>query len=475
MIKFKRYKLGKSLIIIGLLLITAIMMFYFLRYLSQLQSRRPNILIITIDALRPDHLGCYGYRRDTSPNIDTLSKEGILFRQAIAQASWTVPSVVSLLTSAYPFSHGVKKLGDYFPSQFISLPRILKTKGYVTGCITSLGAFDAIINMDNEFDLFHSVDTYHLLPSPHNLADNELLKIFEITGKVTNLIEKNRHKKFFFWVHFVDTHFPPLNPPQPYHDLFVNDRYAELKEYVHINKQLSGVNGLPPMLVRQNNGIADLNYYIAVYDGAIRYVDEQIGTILKYLKKVNLDKNTLVIVSADHGEGLGEHGLYFNHSHYLYDELIKVPLIIKYEGLIPKNEIIGNQVQHIDIAPTILDILAIKKPSTMEGKSLLPLIYKQEEPDKFAFSNFAELFSIRTPEWKLIYNEEKKESELYNSQKDPGELNNVAGLPQNESVFTKLKNELYDRMKKSRQKKETKNKTISGDLKRKLKNLGYLQ
>jgi arylsulfatase A-like enzyme len=438
------------------------------------QEDHPNVILITIDALRPDHLGCYGYKRNTSPNIDKLAQEGVMFTQAIAQAPWTVPSVVSILTSTYPFEHRVNDFGINFPAELTSLSDILKTYGYISGCMSNLSGFDGIPNLDEEFDTYITRETYQWRGLP--------IKFTEITEKAKEWINKNKKGKFFLWLHLWDTHTPPLNPPSPYSSLFFNDEYSKSKINVPVTiNYRTRIGGLNRALVENHNNVTDINYYIAIYDGAIRYVDEQIESILNHLNSLRLDKNTLILISADHGEGIGEHNLYFTHGFNLYDELIKVPLVIKYEKLFPRNKKIDIQIQTIDMAPTILDVLGIKKPSSMKGVSLLPLIYddKEKYPAKFSFANQAleNLYSIRTPEWKLIYDANKDKYEFYNLQEDPNELNNLIKSTSfdNYKIFLSLKRELKKQLKRTNRKRGKTKYSLERETEEKLKSLGYLQ
>lgn len=356
------------------------------------REHKPNVLLVSIDALRPDHLSCYGYQRNTSLNIDILAKEGVRFENTYIQGTWTLPSTISILTSTYPYQHRVESFGDSINPSFTTLPQILRDHGY-QAAFFGQSIFKTIGALNNAFDIFDADDVN---------VDARLP-----AKKAVEWIRANRSRPFFLWIHFMDTHLP-YHAPEPYGASFqkegiYNDKISNLPvvdlEY--------GVGGIPKFGVKDN--ITDGNYYIAQYDGAIKYVDGQIRTLLNELKRLNLDKDTLIVVMADHGEFMGEHDLYFSHAN-IFEPIVKIPLILRYDHLIPRNKVIDNHVQTLDVAPTILDILKIQKPPYMLGLSLLPLMQGREHYPKeyiFLYGNKG-LYAIRSQDWKLIYIDEEK-------------------------------------------------------------------
>ncbi len=223
---------------------------------------------------------------------------------------------------------------------------------------------------------------------------------------------------------------------------------------------------------KENGGIVNPDYYIARYDGAIRAIDHEIGRLLKNLIKLKLDKKTMIIITSDHGELFGEHNYYFLHGWFLYEPLIRVPLIIKYDKIIQRNKIIETQVSaHLDIAPTILDILKIGKIKKMEGVSLLGIILgKRKYPCPYILSDEGHVVkSIIDNEWKLIYTERDNTGfELYNLKNDPTELNNLVYLEKNKFEFLKQK---LDKYKHANFQKPI----LAEDAKTRLRSLGYVQ
>lgn len=290
----KKLKLKKLLIILtGTITVGCVFTFVYCKSISN----KPNILLITVDALRPDHLGCYGYNKNTSPAIDELAKEGVLFTQAISQACWTWPSIYSLITSTYPSTHGVyfwdQKLSDLFPI----LPQMLKEKGYSTGFISAHGELG---RFNRGFDFF---------------VDISGSKAEEITKKAISWIEKNKKRHFFLWVHYMETH---------------SDHYCNIPLEKRFAKDLTK---------------KDVEQVCLRYDMAITHVDSQLKILSERLRNLGIYKNTLVILTADHGEEMCEHSICFNHGGFLWDSVIKVPLVIFYPRLLSRNKTIFQQRQ----------------------------------------------------------------------------------------------------------------------------------
>jgi len=223
---------------------------------------------------------------------------------------------------------------------------------------------------------------------------------------------------------------------------------------------------------KKKGAITNPDYYIAQYDGAIRSIDSEIGRMLDNLIKLKLDRKTMIIITSDHGELFGEHNYYFLHGWFLYEPLIRVPLIIKYDKVISRNKIIDTQVSaHLDIAPTILDILKIGKIEKMEGVSLLGIISgKKKYPYPYILSDEGHTVkSIIDNEWKLIYTERNNTGfELYNLKNDPSELNNLVYSEKNKFEFLKQK---LDKYKHANFQKPI----LDEDTKATLRFLGYVQ
>lgn len=394
-------------------------------------QKKPSVLLITIDTLRPDHLSYSGYRRNTSPNIDKLVAGGILCNNAIAQDTWPAPSLVSLLTSTYSFYHNIAEYGDSIDNSLPALPQILKKNGHQTcfigphilsqirGFSRGFDFFDVgvrkfffgfsrltiIVKLITKFILYHlplvsgySVDIYDRVTRIINNARADV-----VTKKAIKWLRVNSDKPFFLWLHYFDTH-APYNPPSPGDKIFLNDG-LERKDHRRIpilGKTMFGMGGISKYITEKN--INDPEYYVSKYDGAIYFIDEQIGILLSVLDDLKLNNDTLIIVTSNQGEYIAEHGFYFSHTGIPFEPLIKVPLIIKYNKMLPAGTKIDFLVQSIDIAPTILDILGISKPMSLQGSSFLNIIFKRNDFHMpYIFTGDRKTAAVRSENYKLIY------------------------------------------------------------------------
>jgi len=423
-----------------------------------------NVLLITIDTLRSDHLGCYQYNRNTSPNIDKFSEAGALFKNAYCQMPTTGPSHASIFTSTYPRRHGVLKNGWALapaPS-YQTLAEILKKNGYKTGAVVSSFALDPSFGFSRGFDEYDAKFSAEGSSMGHD-TDWEGLHFsggFDqranvATEKAMHWIQMHEKEKFFLWMHYFDPHSPYV-PPEPYAREFLKDSTTPLDKI------------------------------IAHYDGEILFVDEQVGKLLDYIKEAGLDSKTLIIIMSDHGEGLGQHN-WMEHGMYLYDEQTRIPLLMNLPGIIPEKTSLNSIVETIDIAPTVLDILDIKKETHFMGKSLYSMILKPEDSSdhivfierrRYETTNdlgvevLGQKFAVRNGNLKYIWAPQEGTEELYNILKDPGELLNVAdGHP---DVTERMQNMIkrWEKEQESGQQKVIQ--TVDPETRKKLKSLGYV-
>ena len=472
-------------------------------YLNSLlvSSRYMNVLFILVDSLRSDHLGINGYNRDTSPNIDRLAKQSVFFTTAIPTAPRSVPSIGSILTGLYPHSSGLRleiKSGpkerkilskfildsaeDRLKSNVTTLQEILQSHGFKT------------IGNDIEMDdtgIEKGFDEFNLIRwRIINKIKRTVKKTFGIsytinptealTDLMMNYIKKFKSNKFFLYMHYVGLHWP-YTPPKPYDEMFDPNYKGK-----HTFNEVDGEISRGDLIFNNNLPKEEIEHAIAHYDGAMRYVDFQIGKLLEHLNKSNLMENTLIVLCGDHGECFGEHNIYFQHGEYLYDEALKVPLIIKHPKFQKKT--IKNQVQLTDIMPTVLEILDIPLIENIDGLSLMPLINDGEEVRKFTFAESGINFfrqnkrcyfkgikgkwrMIRTDEWKLICIPHPKKDifELYNLKDDPKETKNL--IEKKPEIANKLKEELFKWMKDSDSKEDL---DLTEKSKETLRKLGYM-
>jgi len=436
----------------------------------------PNVILISIDTLRSDHLSCYGYRRSTSPNIDEVARQGAMFVNSYAQAPWTLPSHATMMTSLYPSSHGVKfmdniRFGGYYINMLdkshTTLAEILKANGYKTWAITSVIWLSSRFNMDQGFD--------RMDVNPEQHTAEAILK------KARRWISKTHDEPFFLFLHFFDVH--NYESPASFENLYQSSEYnGALKD--------------DPTIVMSNTvesmSEQDINYVTNLYDGSINYVDYQLGLFFDWMKKNDRYENSLIIITSDHGEEFWEHGGK-GHGFTLYEEQLKVPLIIKAPN---NNETRSHQprslVGVIDITPTVLDYIGLPSRSNFEGISLRPLMEKRANVTRKLFAEGSYFFnsmavfdgSYKYINYRLIppvlFNRrfllsnirslyKFKDSELFNLAENRLERENVA--MQNEQVELKMAEWVQDHVNhiKLENTKEMDEKSVD-----QLKSLGYI-
>lgn len=405
----------------------------------EISNKLPNVLFIIVDTLRPDHLGCYGYSQIKTPNIDGLAREGTLFKNVVSQAPLTFPSHCSLFTSTYPQMNFMRDNGNQrLGKNNITLAERLQDNGYTTAAFIGTFVLDSKFGLDQGFQTYDDQMQKVTEKRVIKMMDEDERKADKVTAAAVNWLGVNKDKKFFLWVHYYDPH-TIYNPPSPYKEAYANN----------------------------------------LYDGEIAFCDEYIGVLLASLKELNLDSNTLIIFASDHGESLGEHEEN-GHAIFVYDTTTKVPLIFSYPGVIPKGKVIENEVSLIDIMPTILGFLDLKKNKEIQGKDLTRFIKgNQKAWDYPAYSesfygklhfNWSQLQAFHAGDWKYI---KSSEPELYNIKDDPQELINLA--KSKTDMVNQLDKQLQAFLKKTGapEKKESKVK-MDEETKEKLMSLGYI-
>jgi arylsulfatase A-like enzyme/Tfp pilus assembly protein PilF len=384
-------KLSRKIGILSGVVIAALVAWFAISAKQTPDSVPENVIFITVDTLRSDHLGCYGYERIKTPNIDGLAERGTMFKNAISQVPLTLPSHCSLFTSTYPQFNNVRDNGSYRLGQSaVTLAERMQENGYATAAFVSAFVLDSKFGLDQGFETYDDRMQQNIGKKiiEHMEAERTADKV---TDAAVSWLRNKKASKTFLWVHYFDPH-AVYNPPAPYRELYKDNPY----------------------------------------DGEIAFTDEHIGVLLAALKELKLDENSLIIFAADHAEGLGEHEE-FGHSVFIYDTTLKVPLIFSCPGLVTEGKVIEGQVRLVDVMPTILDFLQIERNKEIQGKSLIGLMkgrikslnlpaYSESLYAKLRY-NWSELKSFRTAEWKYI---KSPEPELYNTKNDPQELVNLA-------------------------------------------------
>jgi arylsulfatase A-like enzyme len=441
--------------------------FFLVKGPTEKENEKPNVILIMVDALRPDHLGCYGYSRPTSPHIDALAGHSDLFTHVFSQSSWTIPSNYSLLTSLYTPEHKMQFWDSVLDSAAPNLFSSLKGHGFVLGVFGNQRIF--FENLRKNFGLM--LDEVATIPSAPSIAESALHWA------------ETRKEPFFLWVYYLGSH-RPYRSPEPYRSLYPFKPGGRLPIRSAEKSHHGGWDYIPALIVQ--DGIDDPNYYIAQYDGAIRYADEEIGKLLDGLKKRGLYDKSLIILTSDHGESLGEHHFYFNHIFTLFDEIIRVPLIVK-----RPRQAFGKKINEnaalIDIFPTVLDEIGANKIPGLQGVSL-----KEGAPQRRAlFSFYRDITALIQGPWKLIqYPESLDENneyikiffpaypgriyQLFDLESDPGEVNDLS--QKKGDVFERMKLLLAERQERLKASGYRLERFQSDEVfKQKIRSLGYAQ
>jgi arylsulfatase A-like enzyme len=374
-----------------------------------------NIILLVADCLRADHLSSYGYFRETSPNIDRVAKEGVLFEQAIAQANNTLLSFASIFTSQYVSSHGVNSTKRALSDSALTLAEALKIFNYRTAAFLGGPHFNPIFKLNQGFDNYYHIDE----------VDSSFKDTIPLALKWIKARKKNG-EKFFLLIHGNDLHTPYSFPASSRFDKGYSGKADglisdERMPFMIYRKAILDKNKEPIYL----DG-SDINHIIALYDEGINYIDGLIGDFLYKLNALGILDKTIVILTADHGEELFDHDWFF-HDFNLYEGTIRVPLIMRF----PKRRFaamrVRHQVQLIDLMPTILELVGIQVNEAAQGHSLLSLLEGKGGPgfNQFVFSEGAfGGIALRWDKWKLIYYPQKVE--LYDLRADPRENNDLA-------------------------------------------------
>lgn len=485
---------------------------------------QPNIVLLVLDAVRVDHVGCYGYERNTTPNIDELARRGVKYANAFAPSIWTPAVHGAIFTGQYPSHTGTYGNSLAIPDHLETLPEALREAGYRTFA-ASAGAH---IRRDRGYDrgVDQYVETRRISPElgfvRKLLTDRSFQKQVSFSLRAgpddKTLFKFDRLKRFakesknggspFFAFVNAKTAHSPYNPPRPYKGLFCEElerpRWEVLERILSALDQptqtVAGQDDDTLLQVARTGGdgilagrkeLTDEEWAIieAWYDGAIRYMDDQIGSLVDELNEIDAFENTLLVVTSDHGENFGDHGL-TRHVFCLYDSLLQVPLIVSPPSRHAMDDVVTNQVSLIDLYPTFLDVAGADLPTYDHSTSLYPFDDRQFHEYTFAeyagyegpanrlkrkypnvdTTNLARTIqSVRTDEYKLI-RDERGEVELYRWREDETEHNDLADK-EPEMVGT-LSEVLESSLGTLRVEGELENSTDE-DLQEQLKALGY--
>ncbi|MFZ0961747.1 MAG: sulfatase, partial [Terriglobia bacterium] len=421
--------------------------------LSAGPTGKPNIILITLDAVRADHLSLYGYPRQTTPSIDKWARKGVVFENAIAPTSWTLPSHASMFTGLLPHQHGADKDEPLDP-RWWTISEVLSSRGYETAGFTSnfgwclrgwglgngfeLYDDDATSVRDNLVNLFLGrVLLQRLYGDYVDPQEMQRRDAGQINRDVLHWFHHRSPRPFYLFINYYDAHGPyivpdfaasPFGPVSPWHLVSIQEGQAFEESPVHLSAE-------------------DREAFINGYDNCLAFLDSSVGELLNSLSRLPGWENTIVIITSDHGEGFGEHGKYF-HAHSLYRELLHVPLIILGPG-IPAGRRISHVVRTQELFETVLQLSGMENPP-FQRASLQRFWEPGFEPgdlDEFVISELSPAMespppiSMTTPEWQYLRDAQGSE-ELYHWVSDPGERFNLAKSPENQKLLQSLQIQL---------------------------------
>ncbi len=463
--------------------------------------RDTNVLLISIDTLRADHLGGYGYGRDTAPRLDALAEQGVLFERAITQRTNTAPAMAALLTGTYPPTNKVLNNRQYLQDFNLTIAEVLTAKGFSTSAVVSNP------NLTEEFNFDQGFDEHHWVVRQFEVGDPEPIKSRAVNELAFPILEKVADRRFFMWIHYTDPHGPYLVPPE-FRDLFLDDDLADMHSHrvIPIGKDNFGS-------MRKNDvvyGSQDLDFIVAQYDAEIRFNDGSVASLLDKLDELGLRENTLVVLTADHGESMWEHEYFFQHGDTTYEPTAHVPLVFAHPML--RNPIrVETPVSLVDLTPTILDLLGLPVPSQVQGESFAPMVLGEHQesyrPYHFIMGSHRygyQTHAVSTSQYKLIldvderwvpidaavefaariwmpeehlnvYRIRKIKTELYDLVTDPGESKNLAGLfPDVEESMSDILWAWIEETYHAGRERESMTPEISRETEEALRALGYL-
>lgn len=388
----------------------------------------PDIILISIDSVRPDHLGCYGYGRATSPTIDLLASQGVRCENAISTTSWTLPAHAALFTGLYDSAHGLVDNGQRLAEAHVTLAEILGQAGYQTAGFFGGPYLHPVFGVAQGFGTYESCMT----KLPDN-ADERLVRLesrnpvsashADITGprtlkKVKTWLAQADERPMFVFLHFWDPHYDYI-PPKKYIEMFDPDYQGQ----VNVENFMSN-RAINPYMAQR-----DLQHVVALYDGEIRFTDDILGEILTELDRAGRGQQALIVLTADHGEEFFEHGGK-GHQRTLFDEVVRIPLIFRWTGDLPQGATVTDQVRLIDVMPTILALAGVRLDTKVQGRDISRLLRGDIQPAQSAICellvNQGQTRALRTNRMKVVKDWRSSKWAYFDLEQDPREQRAIA-------------------------------------------------
>jgi len=445
-------------LLLGLGLVVALLLVWLLWPGQRIVAGAPNLIVISLDTLRADHLGCYGYARNTTPNIDRLAAGGVLFEQALSQSPWTLPAHASLFTSLYPSRHGVHQHDLALRKGDKLLAEVLQRAGYLTAGFVDVFLISRKYGFQRGFDRY--VDQ----------GEDEGARK-KVDQAINWLNERTSPQPFFLFMHLYDPH-SAYRAPAPFLGKWSGQFASEFEPDTD--------SLFDERLGKRKLSELERSYVVARYDEEIAYADAELGRLFSYLEELGIDENTAIVLLSDHGEEFLEHGGVL-HGVSLYDELIMVPLIIRLPGERLAGRRIREQVQIIDLAPTLIEIAGLESPRSFQGISLLP--YIEGKGSLRGYGGFSEADHmdpghnvkrcLRTNQHKYYYDINTERGMLFDLVNDPGEKQDLATAQP--ELSERLSRELFSWMETRGDERRSPELSLSTAEQERLRSLGYLQ
>ncbi|MGD2246705.1 MAG: sulfatase [Candidatus Aminicenantes bacterium] len=428
-----------------------------------------NLILLVVDAMRADHLGVYGYGRDTTPYIDRVAQNAAVCTKAYSQSNWTCTAMASLFSGTYPTVHKIynsfesgQNRYSLLPENLTTIPEALKQKDLYTAAVTSCGWVSPHSNYDQGFDEFHLVDR----------KDKTLI------DKAIDIINTKQKKNFFLYIHLLELHDYYFMTKE--HNKFLKSSYDLSPSLLQLqpNKPAENYKTLSRMSGQKEIVQEDLDYLIDLYDSHLSYTDSLVGQLVQTLEKNKILDKTILIITADHGESFFEHKHLMHGGNSLYNEVVRVPLIVHNRQLFPEHRQITDNVEMIDIFPTILDLfqlddITVEHVNQIQGESLLG---KKRNKVVFIENAGRNVNKIIQSKWSFIFNKQGQKRELYDLEADPYEQTNLAEKdPKTTNTMHRLLVEKIEESLNLSQKIIPKDAEINEEVKKVLKSLGYIK